>query len=142
MEKGLVLTRQQNGIYAEAGTAGKHLFFEVRELLRERQRTLPLFVNLFVGVILEGIIAGWLYIVRYFHLVGNPRIIGRAAAAMLIPYFAVFAFYFINGYSDMRLERRVDQPSFWKRNQDDLLKLAIGGIIGALLQWVFTHLGK
>jgi len=139
-------SRDENTLYSgpDAESKGEHLFLTVREFVLKHQRVLPIFVNMPGLFFLSVVDLCWLYLFRHFHLASHSwgSALDKIIFAVVIPYDLLFFFYSVKGFSDVSLERRIDQPSFWKRNQDDILKYVIGGIIGAAIQWGATHLSK
>jgi hypothetical protein len=128
-------TDETNHVYAETATdTGDALFLRVRDLLTKRQRVLSLFFNMW---------SFWLVLLLYWpisYLESHSSLpsvekhfIDISLPLIQLGYLLCYGILQRRGFTQIILESKINKTSFWSRNSDDIIKLVIGGIIGALL---------
>jgi hypothetical protein len=130
---GKFLLRDNNSLYAEAGTKGEALFLKVRETLIRRQRVLSYFFRWWIYVGSFAINMSTLYKPWYSFLKAHfgTHIDGFITLSTGL-YQLAFMYFMFRGMSDIKLESR-SQGSFLTRNRDDLWKLGLAALAGAIL---------
>jgi hypothetical protein len=130
---GTFLLRDDNSLFTEAGPEGEALFLKVRETLIRRQRLLSYFFRWWIFVVSSALNMSTLYTPWYSFLkahFGN-HVNGFITWSTGL-YQLAFIYFMFRGMSDIKLASR-SQGSFLTRNRDDLWKLGLAALAGAIL---------
>lgn len=115
-------------------------FFKIKEILLSRKSILPILFSPFVGISAYVLLLAPMIlpnkIINLFLHTGFERIL--FAFVLLIIMFS--SFFFNNGFfSSITLLKRHEHKNFFSRNQDQILLVIIGWILGLISYKLFGH---
>jgi len=133
---------QRSAIFVpESSDRANDLFLEAKELLLAHQRKSRTFL-----IKTTVVVGALLLLVGLFFKDMLPGKSHLATALWNLGVLAIITLTFFGSYgmgqyiSSINLEYRTEQISFWAKNKDDVLKVIIGAVVGAVLtligEWV------
>jgi hypothetical protein len=119
-------------LYVAAGVQAAHLFHEIDNMLSQRQRWFPWAYSFwFMMVFPAAVFAG-----DYFLLRGRPETVAQILSQMtaVLSLWGLWACY-VRLFREcvIKLHRRADRKPFFERNQDQLIMLFLGVVLGGIV---------
>lgn len=135
-----------NRLFVREGGNAELLFFKTREALLKRERVLSRFFSWWIflaSIALNLCIAYAPVRLSLIAHLGNRSPV--AAICIITAYQFVYLYFRWRGMTQITLGPP-QRESFWHRNRDDLRKLAIGAVVGALMaeivRLLVSHFGR
>jgi len=141
------LELKPNGIWlfiSEDELISRGVFEKIKQLLHSRRRKLSwLTANPYLAGAAVGSSA-----FPFFKAIDSQNVYWAVLGCSLLMIGAIWTWWSFAGtlkkYSIVRLRRRAESPSFWKRKKDDIVLVIISAVVGALITlaitWAITEL--
>jgi hypothetical protein len=126
------LTRLGPKLYVAAGAQSTHLFHEIDDMLSRRQRWFPWAYSFWFMMVFPAAV----FAVDHLFLAGRPEPVAQILsqmATLLFLWFLWVAYVRLRRECVIKLQRRADRKSFFERNQDQLIMLLLGAVLGGIV---------
>ncbi|MBR0965043.1 hypothetical protein JQ554_14015 [Bradyrhizobium diazoefficiens] len=126
------LTRMEARLYISAGPQAAQLLLELDGILSRCQRPFPWAYRFWFVMLLSALSFG----LNIFFLNGRPELVAQIAS-LALSGLSLWPFWV--GYVNVRrvcvikMQRRSERRSFFERNQDQLIMLLVGALVGGLV---------
>jgi len=126
------LTRLQSRLYISAGPQAAQLLLDLDGVLSRCQRLFPWAYRFWFAMLLPALSLG----LNIFYLNARPEVVAQIASVALtgLSLWPIWAGYInVRRSCVIKMQRRSDRRSFLERNQDQLIMLLAGALLGGLV---------